>query len=270
MHFIAAIRFTSALVIASLLYAAAAWSQGMRADVVDQQTVDAGVPELVRAGPAKSPTGNAALAVAMQAREVARSRTVTLDLSVLQKMRGSSSAKQQQTVRIAFFEDAALRVEISRTERFGKTGTAYLGKVAGEALSSVVIVEENGVVSGNINVGASKYEIRNVGEAGHVMRQINIAALPPDHSAPMPAVGSRAVPMRSSDIAPTEGAVNTAADDGSLIDVMVVYTPAARISQGGAAAMNSLINLGVAETNNAYANSVVKQRVRLVYEGEVN
>lgn len=269
MHFIPVIRFTSALVISSLL-CAAAWSQGMRGDLVDQQTAKSSVPELVGAELAKSPTGNPALAVAMRAREVARSREVTLDFSVLQKMRTSLSAKQPQTVRISFFEDAALLVEISRTERFGKTGTAYYGTVAGAALSNAVIVEENGVVSGNVSVGTSKYEIRNAGEAGHVMRQINIAALPPDHSAPMPAVAARAIAMRTNNIAPAEDAVNTATDDGSLIDVMVVYTPAARISQGGAAAMNSLINLGVAETNNAYANSVVKQRVRLVYAGEVN
>ena len=61
-----------------------------------------------------------------------------------------------------------------------------------------------------------------------------------------------------------------AVDDGATIDVMVVYTPAARISQGGTAAMKALIDSAVSDTNQAYANSQVIQRVRLVYAGEVN
>ena len=48
------------------------------------------------------------------------------------------------------------------------------------------------------------------------------------------------------------------------IDVAVVYTPAARNAVGGAAAIEALIDLRVAETNQAFAASGVQPRVRLV------
>ena len=271
MQFMSVIRFTRTLVIAHLLCATAAWAQAGRDDNIDRQSVENDVLNLVRADPVK-PTmpANAARAHAKQAREVIRTRPVAINFSVLQKVREALKPDMPQTIRIVFFEDAALPVQITRTERVGSNGTAYIGAVTGVALSSAVIVEENGVVSGNVNVLGNRYEIRNFGEAVHVMRQIDAAALPPDHNALPARVATRALPMIAKDLIPTEAVVNTAVDDGSLIDVMVVYTPAARISQGGAAAMNSLINLGVAETNNAYANSQVAQRVRLVYTGEVN
>ena len=53
-------------------------------------------------------------------------------------------------------------------------------------------------------------------------------------------------------------------DDGSLIEVLVVYTGAARGAAGGTTAMNTLINLAVSETNTGYGNSGVVQRIRLV------
>ena len=59
-------------------------------------------------------------------------------------------------------------------------------------------------------------------------------------------------------------------DDGSIIDVMVVYTPAARDAEGGTAAMDALINLAVEETNTAFANSLVDPRIRLVHTAVVN
>ncbi|MCY2959914.1 MAG: M12 family metallo-peptidase [Planctomycetota bacterium] len=55
----------------------------------------------------------------------------------------------------------------------------------------------------------------------------------------------------------------------STIDVMVVYTPLARATEGGTAAMEALIELALAETNQAYAQSGVLQQVRLVARHEV-
>ena len=51
-------------------------------------------------------------------------------------------------------------------------------------------------------------------------------------------------------------------DDGLLIDVLVLYTPAAATAGGGTAAMNTLIANAVSPTNTSYANSGVQQRIR--------
>ena len=57
--------------------------------------------------------------------------------------------------------------------------------------------------------------------------------------------------------------------DGSEIDLMVVYTPLAKHLVGGRAAMEALVKLYVAEANQAYANSGVIHRIRLVLTREV-
>ena len=53
------------------------------------------------------------------------------------------------------------------------------------------------------------------------------------------------------------------------IDVAVVYTPAARVAAGGAAAIAAVIDLMVAEANQAYAASGVNHRLALVDLSEV-
>ena len=54
-----------------------------------------------------------------------------------------------------------------------------------------------------------------------------------------------------------------------IIDVAVVYTPAAREEAGGTAAIEAVIDLMVAETNQAYADSGVRHRLALVARSEV-
>ena len=57
--------------------------------------------------------------------------------------------------------------------------------------------------------------------------------------------------------------------DGSVIDIMVFYTPAARRHEGGTAEIEASIDLWVAETNQAYAASGVIQRLNLVRQEEI-
>lgn len=59
-------------------------------------------------------------------------------------------------------------------------------------------------------------------------------------------------------------------DDGSVIDVMIVYTPAAMNAAGGQNAIQSLAQSSITSTNNVYANSQIDTRLELVYLGLVN
>ena len=58
-------------------------------------------------------------------------------------------------------------------------------------------------------------------------------------------------------------------DPGVTIDVAVVYTPAAREAAGGADEIEAVIDLMVAEANQAYAASGLQQRLALVGRSEV-
>jgi hypothetical protein len=62
----------------------------------------------------------------------------------------------------------------------------------------------------------------------------------------------------------------TQADDGSIIDLLVVYTAEARVVEGGASAIESLIDLAESETNAAYSNSGVGHVVRVVAKQEIS
>jgi hypothetical protein len=62
----------------------------------------------------------------------------------------------------------------------------------------------------------------------------------------------------------------TQADDGSIIDLLVVYTAEARAAEGGVSAIESLIDLAESETNAAYSNSGVGHVVRVVAKQEIS
>lgn len=54
-----------------------------------------------------------------------------------------------------------------------------------------------------------------------------------------------------------------------VIDVMVLFTPSARSVHGSDTAIRAFIDLSIADTNTAYRNSDIRQRVRLVHAEEV-
>lgn len=59
-------------------------------------------------------------------------------------------------------------------------------------------------------------------------------------------------------------------DDGSVLDVLVVYTPSARNASGGTNGINSLINSAIASSNNSYNNSNISTQLNLVHVAEVD
>lgn len=63
--------------------------------------------------------------------------------------------------------------------------------------------------------------------------------------------------------------VPTGCDDGTVIDLLIVYTTEARIAAGGTAAIVALINFAVADTNLAFTNSQINTSIFLVHTAEV-
>ena len=59
-------------------------------------------------------------------------------------------------------------------------------------------------------------------------------------------------------------------DEDSVIDIAVFYTTAAKNAEGGTTQIEAEIDMFVAATNMAYADSGVDQRINLVYAGEVD
>ena len=127
-----------------------------------------------------------------------------------------------------------------------------------------LVIRNDQVMVGNIVLPGAVYQVRYVGDDVHAIYQIDEGGLPP-HADPIP-VGSPGEEEATS----TSLVTAETPDDGSIIDVMVVYTPAARQAEGGTVAMEALIALAVDETNTAFANSLIYPRIRLVHTAEVS
>lgn len=175
------------------------------------------------------------------------------------------------------FDDTVFagRVEWSAPTRSGYVLSGYLD---GEPFGTVTLAVNGAVVAGTVRTLQGTWRIRSAGAGLHVIRQVDLSTLPPEGGRVVgPAPGAVPDPVlqdEPSRLIPG-GAVtgpqsfNVAAPDDSVIDVMVLYTPAARRAEGSPAEMEVLIDLLVAETNQAYANSGVIQRINLVHQEEV-
>ncbi|MDH4065020.1 MAG: hypothetical protein OEW19_11520, partial [Acidobacteriota bacterium] len=141
----------------------------------------------------------------------------------------------------------------ARSAGFGGS-EIWSGRIDGAPLSAATFVRTGGLLQGSIRTLDAAYSLEPIaGSTLHLVRQVNLAALGPE----LPPLVPASMPERDAPV--------TASDDGTTFDVLVVYTAAARTAAGGTdAAMLSRINLGISETNTAYANSGIIPRLRLV------
>ncbi|HRX86399.1 MAG TPA: right-handed parallel beta-helix repeat-containing protein [Phycisphaerae bacterium] len=160
-------------------------------------------------------------------------------------------------VTAALFADATFVLTI---ERSSARLSAWTGCVDGIAGSDVVLVERDGGVTGVIRAGArGVFEIRDLGADVHEVRQLDVQRLR----------GCRRPPSVAHVAAAVRGAGSGFCDDGSVVDLLVVYTADARVAAGGVAAIEGLIDLAVADANAALARSEVQTAIRLVHAQEV-
>jgi len=182
------------------------------------------------------------------------------------------------------FDDVKYILVLERAANESPDGTTitWYGSLEGEIDSKVILVSSDGVLSGNITLAdGQSFQIRYRGNGVHVIREIdqsrygtelepNPQRLPDDFD-PNEDVDQldSSTPYDTGDEEDPATDPSQYDETGSTIDVMIVYTPAARIANGGTAGMNTLIDLAVAETNTGYANSNVVQRINLVHRQEV-
>lgn len=184
---------------------------------------------------------------------VMRARNVLVDMKALR-------SEANQSLELALFDGVRLEL-VREKQESAPGGFVWVGRVAGQEQSLATLSVVDDVVSGNITTqDGSVYQLRYVGFGVHAVRQI-------DHSK----FKEEAPPIEveESHEEPKDSGFQIMADSGGTIDVMVVYTGAARSAAGSTSAMTSLINLAVSETNTSYSNSGITQRINLVHSAEV-
>ena len=187
---------------------------------------------------------------------IVRSQRVNVNFALLNQLRNSPSSRVELNV----FPDTTLDVVINRTVNRAATTFTLIGAIEDEPGSSVFLSINQNVLVGEVRTAASEhYQIEYVRGGVHEVREIDDSQYPPCGGG-VPVV----LPP-----GPSASALSESADDGSQFDVLVVYTPAARVSAGGTSAIEASVNLAVDQTNSAFANSLIAPRVRLLFQQEI-
>lgn len=189
----------------------------------------------------------------------------------------SSAAVAEQEIQVAFdkvdFENAAsLRLPLLNNKaynavrrdregfvRFSPDEFTWRGKIAGVDGSpgDVVLSVKGRALSGLIYSPEGVYEIIPQKDFKHLLVLIDHDLFAPCGGAIPPDAAAR---DRSERLTPPQ----PAADDGTQIDVLVVYTTPVLNFLGGTSQAQALIQQAVAAANTAYQNSNISPRLRLV------
>lgn len=220
---------------------------------------------------------------ALQGRDIVRARSMEADLSAIRSLRQSALLDSEKRMRISFFDDAEFLVTIKHTEPTASGGLAHIGNVNGSPASTAILVDNAGTISFSVVTSGKGFALYGSSESGFVAVETSPVSLS-DHPAIKSKRATQPISQRQASgqaskvllelvankrASAAEKATPTV-DDGSTIDVMVLYTPSARLAQtpGTTAQMHANIDAQIALTNLIYANSNAVQRVRLVYKGE--
>ena len=156
------------------------------------------------------------------------------------------------------FDDVVFTAVVQHVEPT-PAGYALWGGLEGVELGSMTMVVNGSIVVGTVRTPQAVYTIRTLSEGVYVIRQIDESTFLPlgePQSRPLaPEVQQEAVAQP---------------DDGSEIDVMVVYTPTAKYQAGGRAGIEALTDLFFAQANQAYASSGAAHRIRMVLREEAD
>lgn len=192
---------------------------------------------------------------------VVRSRLVTVAFKSLAVPRKAAKVRLEMNL----FPDVSYFAVLERTVNPGQTYNSWYGSLEGVEGSQVVLVEGGGTLMGSVRTPRESYRVRYVGAVGiHAIEEVDTSLYPRE---------AEEIHIEGDAASGRNGGFSSLfklLDDGSTFDLLVVYTPAARAAAGGATAIQNLIALGVSETNQAYANSNVVPRLRLVHTEEIS
>ena len=180
---------------------------------------------------------------------VVRSRTVRIDLELL------TSIKANGRFVFNLFEDATFTAVLGNTEN----RDTWIGSIEGKSAGTFTLVMNDGALSAIIRVPSKGlYRVRSLRDGVVVIQEIDETKFPPCAIGPIHGV-----------LAGGSVAAGEDCDDGSVIDVLVVYTTLARSAAGGTAAIEAEIDLAIANTNTAYSNSLIGTQLNLVHVQEI-
>ncbi len=225
---------------------------------LDIGTVFTDVAQVASVAPMLGPTG-------------IRGRTALVDLARLSEVRDAGGG----WLTLNLFDDTILTAAVQRvTAR--PAGYSLSGKLDGDEAGRFNLVVHNNVTVGLVRAGQlGTYHIRYLGGGTHVIRQIDPAAFPlcgvtPESTRHFHDVLSNPTDIDSPKIDHRSNPVSDrSADDGTMHDILVLYSDVTRQAAGGTDAIRAEIQLAVDMANDAYDDSGIVSDMRLVHMEEV-
>ena len=229
-----------------------------------------------------------------------RSRTVRLDARRLAEARQPGAP-----LTLNLFEDATFETVVERVRPTRGAGYVMTARLPGTDWGEMMLAVNGGAVSGMVETSRGSYTIRSAGFGRLTIREIDrsaaaLCATPPERAAEnppslpgaenpllLPATANllQAALLPSPSVRPAPGSPGPGpasgtgpwrahaaggVDDGSQIDMLVVYTPAARNELGGAAEIENHIDLAFVYANTALEDSGAVPRFHLAHAEAVN
>ena len=181
---------------------------------------------------------------------VIRSRAVLIDFDLL-------SQERPQRVVLNLFDDTAFAARIEPSRR-----GVWKGTIDGEPQSTITIINRKGFVAGLVEVpDVGTYRIRSSGNGLHLVQEIDQGAVPQCATGEGQGVAGGGGPAAAGE---------ACEDDGTSIDVLVVYTPIARSAAGGTGAIQAEVELAIEIANDGYENSLIDTQLNLVHMVETD
>jgi fibronectin type 3 domain-containing protein len=188
---------------------------------------------------------------------VGRSAYMALSPQAVSVLDAFTAASSPLNLKVATFSGSDLQFtmddSVSHPASVVFTGTSSDGQ------AQLTLALSEGVLFGSINAAGSLIRFYPFSDSLYIVHETPLDLMPEDEPPLIAELTQDA--SRSSLSLP---------DNGSQIDVMVIYTPEAQSAVGGAAAMQAMIGAAIAETNTGYQNSGILQRLNLVHASQVN
>lgn len=197
-----------------------------------------------------------------------RSRSVTPDLLLLDTIaRRHARTGERTRFVIDLFPDLELTAEVIGADVRPGGGTTLYTRLPDVELASAVFTLEGGVLTASVDMPQGNYVVTPQADGTHAVTRKDSTRYAPERE-PRQAFGRAqpADPFAASQAASPD----VPTDSGRLIDVMVVWTPAAETAAGGLIAMQNLAQAAIDSANAVYLNSGVAQRLRLVHGQQVS
>ncbi|MDE0295059.1 MAG: M12 family metallo-peptidase [Bryobacterales bacterium] len=193
--------------------------------------------------------------------KVLRRRSASLDASQLEALREAVVQGHPAHLQLNLFPDSTLQAVIDRTDET-RFGYSLSGRIDGQPYSSVTLVVHGKALVGAVQSQEGSYSIRFQNGNIHAISQIAGGL-----QCGTEGQWTHAASKRDWTLPARRASLET---DSSKIDLLVVFTEAARKVEGGLKQMLASIDLAVAYTNDAYEASGVSFRLNLVAAVQVD